>query len=500
MKVLFFERFPIITLLLLLLAAGCKGPETTVVRQNPITEAADTTATEDTTASEASAAFRQINIGEINSIPTLDPLFASNASTMRAVQMVYEGLVRYNENGSLIPGIAKKWSTSGDSLSYQFTLRDNVYYHDSNAFNSGIGRKVKASDIKYVFERMAKNSVPQHAAQLFMPIKGFEPYFREQHNIFNPSQRVLNGVSGIQAPNDSTVVFNLEKRDPHFMQKLASPYAVIYPREAVSDNNPNLFKAVGTGPFQLSRQTGDSVYTFAKYNNYYDSKLPLVNRVDVIVKERESALFKSFAAGDIHLLPELGPETMQGTLNENGELQTAYSDTYTLSKQDGNTRYMLNYNPDSDMSEETIQPVAGLFDSTDTFGNLPGGFISFQSYAEVGTEESNAYNISSGDTLSITNTKDSFSRQFMVKLRNKLQQQGATLQIFDIYTPTRNTALFTAHQLPFYEEDSLKSTTQTLVSFSVPHYSLYHNDIENLYFNRYPWWIDLRSADFTSIQ
>lgn len=500
MKFLFFERLPIIVLFSLFLTAGCKGPETTVVRQNPITEAADTTATEDTTASEASAAFRQINIGEINSIPTLDPLFANNTSTMRAVQMVHEGLVRYNEEGSVIPGIAKKWTVADDSLRYQFTLRNNVYYHDSNAFNSGIGRKLKASDVKYIFERMAKNAVPQNAARLFMSIKGFEPYFREQHNVFNPSKRVLSGVNGIQTPNDSTVVFNLEQRDARFLQKLASPYAVIYPREAINANDPDSFKAVGAGPFRLSQQRGDSLYTFAKYNNYYDPKLPLVNRVDVIVKKRESDLFKAFAGDDIHVLPELGLQTLQGALNQNGELRSTYSSSYTLAKPIGETKYLLNYNPDSDMSKETIQPVAGLFDSTDTFGNLPDGFISFKSYSETSTEESSAYNITTGDTLSITNTEDAFLRQFMVKLRNKLQQQGATLQVFDIYTPTRNTALYTGHKMPFYKEDFPESDAQTLVSFSVPHYALYHNDIENLYFNRYPWWIDLRSADFTSIQ
>ena len=500
MKFLFFDRLPIITLLLLLLAAGCKGPETTVVRQNPITEAADTTATEDTTASEASAAFRQINIGEINSIPTLDPLFANNASTLRAVQMVYEGLVRYNDEGSVIPGVAKKWTVADDSLRYQFTLRNNVYYHDSNAFNSGIGRKLKASDVKYVFERMAENAVPQHAARLFMSIKGFEPYLREQHNVFNPSKRVLNGVNGIQTPNDSTVVFNLEQRDTRFLQKLASPYAVIYPREAISTNNPNSFKAVGTGPFRLSQQRGDSLFTFAKYNNYYDSKLPLVNRVDVVVKKRESDLFKAFAGNDIHVLPELGLQTLQGALNQNGELRSTYSSGYALANPTGETRYLLNYNPDSDMPKERVQPVAGLFDSTDTFGNLPTGLISFQSFRNAATEESGTYKFSNEDTLSITNTEDSYSRQFMVKLRNKLQQQGATLQIFDIYTPTRNTAVYTGYKLPFYEGDAPESDAQTLVSFSVPHYALYHNDIENLYFNRYPWWIDLRSADFTSIQ
>lgn len=498
MKSMSFKYFSITFFLSLFLAIGCKGPETTVVRQSPVTESADTRATEDTTADEPSAAFRQINIGEVNSILTLDPLFADNSSTMRAIQLAYEGLVRYNENGSIISGIAKKWTVSGDSLKYQFTLRNNVFYHDSNVFTSGIGRKLKANDVKFVFERMAKNTVPNDAAQLFMPIMGFEPYYQEQHNLLNPSKRVLNGIRGIQTPNDTTVVFNLVEKDPHFMQKLASPYAVIYPREAVAENNPNQFKVVGTGPFTLSQQRGDSLYTFAKFKNYYNSQLPVVNRVDVIVKKKEAELFKAFASGDIHVLPELGLQTLQGALNQKGELRANYTSTYTLEEPKGVTRYLLNYNPNSDMPKERAHAVAGMFDSTDTFKNLPDGIISFHSHPKM--KQDSTYNISSEDTVSINSTEDSYSFHFMVKIRNKIQQQNATLQVFEIFTPTRNTGLYTGHRLSFSGEKLPEIETHTLVSFTVPHRVLYHSDIENLHFNRFPWWIEMRNADFTSIQ
>lgn len=503
MKLTTFARLPLFLLLAVLITSGCKGPETTVVRQNPITASPDTAATTDTTASEPSAAFRQINIGEINPIPNLDPLFANNASTMRAVQLVYEGLVRMNSTGTIIPGIAKRWTVENDSLKYVFTLRNNVYYHDSNAFNNGIGRKLKAGDVKYAFERMAQISVPVNAARLFMPIQGFEPYFREQHNVFNPEKRVLNGVSGIQTPNDSTVVFTLEDRDTHFLQKLASPYAVIYPREALTGNNPNQFKAVGTGPFTLSRNRGDTLYTFAKFKNYYKPEQPVLNRIDVLVKKRESDLFKSFATRSIHIIPELGLQTMQGALNESGALKPSYSENYRLAKQEGATRYSLHYNANADMMRAKARAITGLFDTTDTFGNLPPDLVKFNTYNKPDsdtTQRDEAFQLSTGDTLTITNTEDSYSLQFMVKLRNKLNEQGAALQVFDIYTPTRNTSLYTVHQLPFYQGHSLAPKDHTLVIFDVLHRALYHKEVENLSFNRYPWWIDMRNVTMTTVQ
>ena len=506
MKLISFARLPLFFVFAFILATGCKGPETTVVRQNPITASADTAATTDTTASEPSAAFRQVNMGEINPIPTLDPLFAENASTMRALQLVYEGLVRLDSEGAVIAGIAKEWTIAEDSLSYTFTLRDNVYYHDSSVFSNGVGRKLKARDVKFAFERMAVNSVPNHAAQLFMPIKGFEPFYREQHKVFNPKKRVLNGVSGVQAPNDTTVVFRLEEDDPRFLQKLASPFALIYPREAITNNNPSLFKAVGTGPFTLSQNRGDSLYTFAKFNDYYHPEQPVVNRVDVIVKKRESHLFKSFSTRDLHILPELGLQTMQGVLNEAGSLKTSYSENYRLHTPDGSTFYSMNFNPDAGLTMEKAKAVAGLFDSTDTFANLPPGFIQFQKHAGTDTESSEQDDIqasvSEGDTLNITNTDDSYSLQFLVKLRDKLNKNQATLQVFNIYTPTRNTGLYTGHRLPFYEgyAPEFSDKEKTLLSFEVHHRALSHNEVENLHFNSFPWWIDMRSVTTSTVQ
>jgi len=481
-------------LLLLLIAAACKGPETTVVRQAPTTAPPDTTEAEAPETEQTSAAFRQINIGENSPIVTLDPLFADNASTMRALQLVHEGLVRYDENGNVVPGLARSWEVSSDSLSYRFSLRSNIYYHDSDAFSNGVGRRVVASDVKFAFERMATLQVPDDAARLFMDIRGFEPFYREQHKVYNPSQRVLGGIGGIEIPNDTTIVFNLVKKDKRFLQKLASPYAVIYPREAITNNNPARFKAAGTGPFTLSQQRGDSVYVFSKFDEYYNSSQPVVNRVDVMVKKRETDLFRSFAGGDIHLLPELGLQTMEGVLDSTASLNTNYRNRFSLVKPGGKTNFRLRLNQAADQIQQKASLAAALFDSTDSFNGLPPELFNFRSYI---ADTVDASRFSSGDTLSISNTRDPFSREFILLLRDKLNQQGATLQVYDIYTPTREIGLYTTHHMTFYEGEQLHTDPSALVEFSVPHMALYRSEIPDIFFNQWPWWIDLRNVTVT---
>lgn len=481
-------------IILIMVLFGCKGPETTIVRQAPTPATPDTAAQQTPETSTESAAFRQINIGENSPIATLDPLFADNASTMRAVQLVFEGLVRYDENGNIVSGLADDWEVSDDSLTYTFSLRDNLYYHDSDAFSSGIGRRVFARDVISAFERMARLVVPDAAAQLFMNIKGFEPYYREQHQVYNPSLRVLDGIAGIQAPDNSTVVFQLANKDPHFLQKLASPYAVIYPREAIAGNDPTQFKAVGAGPFTLSQQRGDSVYVFSKFDEYYNSEQPVVNRVDVLVKNREADLFRSFAGGDLHILPELSLQTMAGVLDDSGELNPNYRNQFSLLKPGGKTEYRLRYNANADPGERRARLAATLFDSTDTFDGIASSLELFQFRSFAG-EWADSVAIGSADTLNISNKRDPVARELMLKLRDKLQQQGATLRVYDIYTPTRNTGLYTTSHLSFLPDRGFESDdSSVLVEFSVPHMTLYRNEVSELSMNRWPWWLDLRST------
>ena len=485
----------------MLLVAGlflvhCSGPETIIVRENP-TPASPDTLSEDTTASVPSAAFRQVNIGEIDPIPTLDPLFAENASTMRALQLLYEGLVRYDAAGDIMPAAAESWKVSADSLTYTFTLRNNIFYHDSDIFSSGVGRKLVASDVKRAFERMARSAVPPHAARLFMDIKGFQPYYKEHRLIYQPQQRQLAGISGISVSGDSTITFSLVQKDSSFLQKLASPYALIYPHEAVRPGENVRFRAVGSGPFQLSRQRGDSLYIFSKFNNYHTSGQPVVNRVDVSVIQQENNLFKSFAAGELHLIPQLGLQVARQVLNTNGELRQSYESSYRLAKGTGQTEYSLNWNPEADPDQHAARFVTGLIDSTFMADGLPRDFIALS----VNPVTDSSYAFSASDTLVAAYTESNYARHFINRLGVKLRDRGAHLTFSPVRVPTRNTGLYTRQHLVTHPGETWDwSRERAIVRFSVPHVALYIRELRNFSFNRYPWWINLRQVTLPVIE
>lgn len=473
---------------------SCKQPETIVVEDEPVAASRQTDSSGVDSAQATSADFSQLNIGEIDRIPTLDPLFAENTATMRTIQLVFEGLVRYNENSSIVPAAARSWSVGSDSLTYRFSLRTDLFYHDSSVFGTGTGRKLIARDVKFAFQRMAENSVPPRAAKLFMNIKGFEPYYREQHQVFFPPDRRLGGVEGIRVPNDSTVIFNLREPDSRFLNKLATPYAVIYPREALGSNPPGTFSPVGTGPFRFSQRRGDSLYIFGRFDNYHREEIPRLNRIDVATFSNETDLFKSLAREDIHFIPEMGPHTVTGTLDSTGSLKSSYSDQFNIIRSGASLHYALYFNRGSGIAPSSMRHLVRLFRADQPFQGLPGINIE---YPYTGRDS-----LSLGDTtgtagllqsVQSTYTREPYFQRFLQHLSVSLDKEGITFKILPLRVPIDDTEIFTGKHFSLFPGDSLNPKNNMAVRWNVPHIGIYRNRVEQLSFNDYAWWIDLRN-------
>ena len=492
MKLLKSQNYLPVLILSLVLLWGCKQPETVVIEDAPTASApADTT--EEYTPGDNESDFRKLVIGEYQSITSFDPLLAENGATMRALQLIYEGLVRLDANGNTVPAVAKSWEVSNDSLTYTFTLNQNIYYQDSEVFSTGTGRRVRARDVKFVFERMAKTGNPSTAAKLFWDIKGFEPFYQEQHNVYKPEKRTLSDVSGIQTPNDSTVVFELHEEDPQFLEKLATPYALIYPREAVNTTQ-NSFAPVGTGPFTLSSQRADSAYIFAKSQKYHDYKTIRLNRVDVLTSSSESRLMRKMGTGDIQLIPEVGPNILQNVATDAGTLKTGFNDRYTLTKRNKPNETTVRFNPNAGISDEDASRISSLAyaNTSSYFKQLPGSIVTVDSTvnqqpSDTTITEQNLYAVFS---------EDPFARTYLANLAKTLGHQDVELNMTKLRIPTRNTELWVTQHAPLINEskDKLNNDYPELFRFWVYPTALQRSEITGLNFNQYGWWLNLRGV------
>ena len=73
---------------------------------------------------------------------TLNPLLSDPYPVDRElVDLIFDGLVRYDETGQVIPALAETWFISEDGLSITFTLRDGLTWHD--------GQPVTTEDVAF---------------------------------------------------------------------------------------------------------------------------------------------------------------------------------------------------------------------------------------------------------------------------------------------------------------------------------------------------------------
>ncbi len=481
----------------LLFLPYCKSsePPLTVIEGDPQAASADTSVAGEN--EKGGASFMQISIGEIHPIKSMDPLFATNTSTKRFVQQVYEGLVRYNAEGDIVPAIASEWMVSDDSLTYRFHLRKNAYYHDSEVFAAGTGQRVVSDDFRFIFQRMAKSYIPPTAPHLFMSIEGFEPYYQEQHRLFNPDDRKLTDISGIETPSDTTLVLRLREKDPHLLQKLASPYAVAYPRQAVNntDKVQRITRAVGSGPFQFSQQKSDSLIILARFNGYWanrnaPTRTPRLNRIDF--KHRsEKQLYRGLSNGEIDLIPELGPSLMQQVIDTSGQLDAGNKisglDLYKGSK----FTYRLLYNKNFTGTQPAVQREIHKLDLEQLTSNIHPAGIKIQYKRKLTMADPASTRTTA---LEIPYSDDPFIRAIGQQMKESFERQSVNFRMNDLRVPLSTTSLVADQQMPVYPHQQTPADSLTLVRFKVQHYALSKNSIRQFQINDFPWWLNLRQV------
>ena len=101
---------------------------------------------------------RILKVG-LQSDPTaLDPQKQSLTAIWHVIEHIYDGLTRIKPDLTVEPALAEGWEISEDGTSYMFVLREGVTFHD--------GTPLKASDVKFTFERLVDPETASTSAEL----------------------------------------------------------------------------------------------------------------------------------------------------------------------------------------------------------------------------------------------------------------------------------------------------------------------------------------------
>lgn len=255
-------------------------------------------------------------MNELEDFKSLYPLAITEVVSHRIANQIYEGLVKLDQNNLQIsPGIAYKWEHNDELTQWTFHLRKNVKFHDNDCFADKKGRMVTAADVKWCFDKVCEQSDVNSAFEITFKdrVKGASEYYASKKS-------APEGVPGIKAVDDSTLVIDLNFPFAGFLNILATPGTYVYPKEAFEKYGKDMREqCVGTGPFKVKTIKRGEVVILEKNPDYWNvdehgNRLPYLNMVKFsFIKEKKSEMLE-FKRGNLEMifrLPiEMIPEIM----------------------------------------------------------------------------------------------------------------------------------------------------------------------------------------------
>jgi peptide/nickel transport system substrate-binding protein len=263
---------------------------------------------------------------EVEGIRTLDPAFAKERATIWIAHQLYNTLVQTDSGLNIIPSLAKSWDISEDRLLYTFHLRNDVYFHDNEAFPLGKGRRMIASDIAYSLSRIMDKSTASSGAWIF-------------------NNRVDS--NGFTTLNDSTFQLRLIRPFHPILGILTMQYCSIVPREVVEKYGKD-FRShpCGTGPFRFHYWEEGQALVLHKNPHYFEKdeagkQLPYLDAVKISFLDSRSTEFLAFQQGQISFINDIDPSFKDEVLSKNGDLRNEWKHKVVLNKHPYlNTEYL----------------------------------------------------------------------------------------------------------------------------------------------------------------
>ncbi|EDP94892.1 oligopeptide ABC transporter, solute-binding protein [Kordia algicida OT-1] len=263
-------------------------------------------------------------------ITSLDPAFAKDQRNIWAVHQLFNGLVEMDTDLNVIPAIAKSWEVSEDALTYVFTLRDDVLFHEHELFGNKRTRTVNAYDFEYSFGRILDDKIASSGRWIFKSVESFK------------------------AIDATTFQITLKQPFPAFLSLLTMKYCSVVPKEIV-EHYGNDFRAnpIGTGPFQFKIWEENTKLVLRKNPKYFEKdasgeNLPYLEAVAITFLPDKQSEFLQFVQGNIDFLNSLDPSYQDEILDASGKLRKTYAENVNMiSGPYLNTEYLGIYIGDS---------------------------------------------------------------------------------------------------------------------------------------------------------
>lgn len=204
---------------------------------------------------------------------TLDSLRGTDASSERLRQLMFNSLVRKNDQFEYVGELAANIQPAADGLSVTFTLHDNVLFHD--------GKPLTSADAKYTLDTLLASDF-RKAASFYEGI--------------GPNRQTF--ITSVEAPDARTLVIRLRKPWLELLANLV-PVPIIPHNSAATQKD----KPVGSGPFRfVSRDESQQTIDMEGNERYWEGA-PNIKALRVRTILDANTLQAELRSGRVDLVP-----------------------------------------------------------------------------------------------------------------------------------------------------------------------------------------------------
>lgn len=232
---------------------------------------------------------------------TVDPSKATDLYSSQITTNTQEALTRISEdengNDTIVPGMAEKWETSDDGLTWTFHLRD-AQWSD--------GQPVKAEDYRYAVLRTLNPDTASSYAFLLSPIKNADEY--------NGDKASADDV-GIKAKDDKTLEITLKNPCPYFLKltyfKVFSPQRKDIVEQYGETFGTEANTLVFSGPYTMKEWVHNSKVELVKNDKYWDADNVKLDGVSMNIIAETNSRMQSLYNGSVDIGAVSKPEWIE---------------------------------------------------------------------------------------------------------------------------------------------------------------------------------------------
>ena len=207
-------------------------------------------------------------------VQSLDPQIQNDTTSEQVVKMLYNTLLKFEDDGTVVGDLAESWSVSEDKLTWTFNLKQGVKFHN--------GKELTSADVKATFDRALNAEAgglrTTEIIKMFTAVEAPDPY------------TVTITTDGPYGPMESLMCnMSLGIMDADYIEQ----YGLDLGTSAEGEN--------GTGPFKVVSWERDQEIVVERFDDYFGTPAKLQTVVYTVIPEAASRVI-ALETGEVDVI------------------------------------------------------------------------------------------------------------------------------------------------------------------------------------------------------